>query len=101
MKAIETRKRAWTKSLIWRIIGIVILGLITLLITQSWKAMSLITVLFHGIRIVLYYFHERVWDRISWGRIHHPLSVLPVNRPISSDDLILIRAKLQELGYVD
>jgi uncharacterized membrane protein len=101
MKTIETRQRAWVKSLVWRIIGIVILGIITLLITNNWKAMSLITVLFHGIRIVLYYFHERIWEKISWGRREHPLSVLPVNRPIDPDDLQIIRKQLQTLGYID
>ena len=101
MNAIETRKRAWVKSLIWRILGIFILGFISWCITKDWKEMSLITVLFHGIRVVLYYLHERIWDRVGWGRIKHPLSHLPVNKPLSPEDMQLISIQLRKLGYID
>ena len=101
MKTIETRKRAWIKSLVWRIVGIVILGIISWLITDSWKEMSLITILFHSIRVILYYFHERAWERVNWGRIQHPLSILPVRKTIAPADLQLIRKQLEELGYMD
>lgn len=65
----DTRKRSWIKSLIWRAIGVVILGGITWLITHSWEQTSVITIVFHSIRLALYYFHERAWDNIEWGRL--------------------------------
>lgn len=99
--AIETHSRAWIKSIVWRILGIVILGTISWLVTHSWKEMTIITIIFHGVRVILYYFHERVWDRIHWGRIKHPLSVLPVNRELEPEDLKLIASQLKELGYMD
>ena len=101
MKTQETRKRAWVKSLVWRVLGILILGFITWLITDSWKEMSIITALFHGIRVILYYFHERVWERVHWGRIKHPLSDLPVNKSLKPEDFRLIQNQLRELGYLD
>lgn len=97
----DTRKRAWVKSFLWRAIGIVILGLISWLVTDSWKEMSMITVLFHGIRVILYYFHERVWDKIEWGRTPHPLSIFPANKPIRPEDIGIIQRQLKELGYLD
>jgi len=54
----DTRKRSWAKSIVWRLIGIVLLGLISYLVTDDLKDMSIITALFHGIRVVLYYYHE-------------------------------------------
>jgi uncharacterized membrane protein len=30
---------------------------------------SWITITFHSIRLVLYYFHERGWENVEWGRI--------------------------------
>lgn len=99
--ALETHKRAWVKSIVWRVLGIVILGVISWAATRSWKEMTLITTVFHVIRVILYYFHERVWEKISWGRIKHPLSSLPVNRPIEPEDLEIIKKKLRELGYLD
>ena len=99
--AFESHARAWVKSVIWRILGIAILGIISWFATNSWKEMAMITLFFHGIRVILYYFHERVWERISWGRIKHPLSYLPVNRELELEDLKLIENQLKELGYLN
>jgi len=99
--ALETHTRAWIKSIVWRILGIIILGSISWIITKSWKEMSLITIVFHSIRVILYYFHERVWERIKWGRVMHPLSSLPVNRELKPEDLKLIQEQLKDLGYLE
>ena len=99
--ALETHRRAWVKSIVWRILGVFILGAISWLVTHSWKEMTVITIIFHCARVILYYFHERVWDKIHWGRIIHPLSVLPVNRELEPEDLKLIANQLKELGYMD
>lgn len=99
--AFESHKRAWVKSIVWRMLGIIVLGVISWLVTHSWKEVTIITMIFHGVRVILYYFHERVWDRISWGRIRHPLSCLPVNKELKPEDLRLIQSQLKELGYLD
>jgi len=100
-KTLETRARAWVKSVVWRILGIVILGVISWLVTHSLKEMTVITIIFHGVRVILYYLHERVWERINWGRIKHPLSILPVNKELKPEDLKIIQNQLKELGYLD
>jgi len=66
---LDTKKRAWVKSITWRIFGILILGTLMYLITGNWKETGWVTIIFHGIRIVTYYWHERIWDKIKWGRI--------------------------------
>jgi len=99
--ALETHARAWAKSLVWRAVGIVLLGFISWTITHSWKEMTTITVFFHGIRVILYYIHERLWERIGWGRIKHPLSVFPVTRELDPEDLKIIQGQLRQLGYLD
>jgi len=48
--------------------SIVILGTLAWLFTRDWQETTLITITFHAIRLVLYYFHERAWERIGWGR---------------------------------
>lgn len=65
----EMKRRSWVKSITWRLIGIVMLGAISWLFTHDWEQASLITVTFHGFRLVLYYYHERYWEKIEWGRI--------------------------------
>ena len=65
---IDTKRRSWVKSLIWRAMGIIILGSAAYLITGNWSKTGIITVIFHAIRTVLYYYYERIWNRIKWGR---------------------------------
>ena len=97
----DTKKRSWAKSIVWRLIGIVLLGLISYLVTDDLKDMSIITALFHGIRVVLYYYHERGWERVSWGRVKHPLADLSVRQRLTPEDMESVREHLRELGYVD
>jgi len=97
----DTKRRSWVKSITWRVFGIILLGVVSYSITKSWKAMTTITVLFHGIRLILYYYHERIWERISWGKIKHPLAHLPVTRNLTPEDLEIVREKLRGLGYID
>ena len=97
----DTKKRSWTKSIVWRVIGIVLLGVISYLITGNRKEMTSITVLFHGIRVIMYYYHERLWERVSWGRPKHPLAELPVKGELTSEELEIVREKLKDLGYLD
>ena len=97
----DTKARSWVKSVVWRLIGIVILGAISYWITGNWKQMTVITLLFHSIRVLLYYCHERLWERITWGRMKHPLSDLPLKQRPTPEDLEIIAGKLRELGYID
>ncbi|RLC91273.1 MAG: hypothetical protein DRI77_14010 [Chloroflexi bacterium] len=97
----DTKKRSWAKSIVWRLIGIVLLGLISYLITGDLTEMTLITVLFHSIRLVLYYYHERAWERIAWGRVKHPLAEIPVKQSLTPEDMEAIVERLRELGYVE
>jgi len=56
--------RAWAKSFVWRFIGIWLLGLLSFLITKSWKETTFITLSFHFLRVIMYYFHEEAWENI-------------------------------------
>jgi len=97
---LDTRIRSLVKSIVWRVTGIVLLGIIAYCITGNFKEMTIITLLFHGIRVILYYFHERIWEKISWGRSKHPLADLPVKGNLTKEDLKIIAQKLKELGYI-
>lgn len=96
----DTKKRSLVKSITWRVIGIIILSLISYLITKSWQEMTIITVLFHSIRFFLYYFHERIWEHISWGKLTSPLCEFPVMRELSADELETVKATLVSLGVL-
>ena len=97
----ETHKRSMVKSLTWRVIGVVLLGGIAYAVTRDWKEMSIITIIFHTVRMVLYYYHERIWLKIKWGRIRHPLDEIEIDGKVKPEDLEEIRAKLRAMGYLE
>lgn len=96
----DTKKRSWIKSVTWRIVGVVILGAITYLVTWDWGKTTGITAIFHGVRLVLYYWHERLWERIDWGKVRHPLSHLPMREGLTADDVREIAKLLEEKAFV-
>ncbi len=98
---LETHARAWVKSITWRILGAIVLGLITWFTTHNWIETTIITLIFHVIQLVLYYFHERIWERINWGRIKHPLGGLNLNKELTNKDKKIIEKVLSSLGYID
>lgn len=57
----DSQKRSIAKSVIWRIVGVVVLASITYAYTGNWIQTGLITVLHHGIFLIVFYLHERFW----------------------------------------
>ena len=63
----DTRKRSIVKTISWRIIVIVLLTIVSYTITGNWEQTGWFVVSLLGMT-VLYYMHERVWDKIQWGK---------------------------------
>lgn len=63
----ETWKRSLIKTLVWKIIGLIVLGIISLFITGEVKKSLFITGWYSGLQFVLYIINERVWNKITWG----------------------------------
>ncbi len=97
----STQKRSFVKATTWRLVAIIVLAIVSYVVTGKWEEVTAITLLYHSIQIAAYYFHERVWERISWGKIHHPLADIPVKQHLTPEDRELIIAHLRELGYLD
>jgi len=81
----EYRRRSIVKSLLWRVIGIIWTWLgayfIILLIPASYKTASIIATLIviyhHSTRMIMYYFYERAWTSIPWGKFGEAGESLP------------------------
>jgi len=63
----DTRRRSIVKSIVWRIICILVSVFTTFFLTGRWDLAVAIGTLYNAITMVLYYFHERVWNQIKWG----------------------------------
>jgi uncharacterized membrane protein len=65
----ETVKRSIVKTLSYRL-TILILDFVTLfLFTNSLKIAVSYTIISNTYTILAYFFHERIWNNILWGRI--------------------------------
>ena len=65
---VDLKIRSWVKSFTWRIIGVLILLPLTYVFTGNWESAGGVTLSFNVIRMLLYYFHERAWENISWRK---------------------------------
>jgi len=65
---IDSKKRSITKALTWKVLGLVVISLITYALTGNLKTVGLMAALYHAIMMVLFYVHESVWQTIGWGR---------------------------------
>ena len=60
-----SHKKSMLKSLIWRIMGVFILGTITYIFTRHWITTTYITFVHHATFLLVYYLHERLWIKIG------------------------------------
>ncbi len=86
-KTTEYKRRSIVKSLLWRFIGIIWTWVgayvIILLVpkqfkTAAWLA-TLIVIYHHSTRMIMYYFYERMWSCVSWGRIGSDADCFPMS----------------------
>jgi uncharacterized membrane protein len=64
----EAIKRSLTKAISYRIICIVMLAIISFIFTGDLREVTGIVIVFQTIQMVIYYIHERVWERVQWGQ---------------------------------
>ena len=62
-----TRKRSLAKTVLWRVICIVVSIVTTFAFTGKWDLAITVGTVYNAITMVLYYSHERLWNRIKWG----------------------------------
>ena len=68
MKGRDVAKRSLTKTITYRLLIIVSTYCISLVITKDPKVSLGITSVASVANTLLYYFHERFWSGIKWGR---------------------------------
>ena len=66
---IASKKRSFTKALSWRFFASLDTFLISYIITGKLSWAGSITLLEIITKTVLYYLHERRWNKINWGTL--------------------------------
>jgi uncharacterized membrane protein len=65
----ETRLRSFLKTIIYRVAAVITIATLTWYFTGDLYAVTNIVIAYNVIVWSFYYFHERIWARISWGKI--------------------------------
>lgn len=63
----DSNSRSIVKAISWRIIGSTAAIIIAYLVTGSLAASSTIGILHLISNTLLYFIHERIWNKIKWG----------------------------------
>lgn len=67
-KSSEKPKRSIAKSISWRIVGTLDTILISWAVTGTLSLAFSIGMVELVTKMVLYFFHERIWNNINWGK---------------------------------
>jgi len=67
-KSSEQSKRSIAKSISWRIIGTLDTILISWIVTGTLALAFSIGLVELVTKMILYFFHERIWNGIQWGK---------------------------------
>jgi len=68
----ETRKRSIAKAISWRVIASVITATVAYAVTGKLELALLVGGLDTAVKLGAFYFHERTWNRIGYGRSKRP-----------------------------
>ncbi len=66
----DSHPRSLVKGISWRTVGTIDTILLSFLVTGSISDSLKIGLTEVFTKVALYYLHERIWDKIAWGRIH-------------------------------
>ncbi len=67
-KLTETPSRSVVKSISWRILGTLDTFLISWIVTGETSVALSIGSIELITKMVLYFFHERIWNTVKWGK---------------------------------
>ncbi len=64
----EHPKRSLVKALTWRVIAFLVTIIAIYIYTNDIKESLVVGIAANVIKIFLYYLHERIWNKIEFGR---------------------------------
>lgn len=88
------------KSVSYRVFASIVTALLIFSFTGKLLLAIGLGLLDSAVKILVFFFHERMWSAIRFGRIRHPLEEIQVRKPLSKEDKEVIEAKLKNMGYL-
>ena len=97
----ESHKRSVIKSISYRLLGSLATMLIVFAFTRQFVLSLGVGIFELFAKIVCFYIHERVWAKIKWGKLEHPLEDLDIKKELSEEDKEKVKSQLKKMGYMD
>ena len=97
----EAHFRSIAKAISYRTLAAIATATIVFVFTRRIALSIGVGLVESVVKVMCYYVHERLWSLINIGKLEHPLSSLPVKRPLGEEDMEIIEEKLRDLGYID
>jgi len=70
--AFETARRSIVKSLSWRLLALIITTSVAFALTKKLTFAAEVGVIDTLIKLFVYFAHERLWNKIDYGRVKAP-----------------------------
>ncbi|MBN1585259.1 DUF2061 domain-containing protein [Candidatus Uhrbacteria bacterium] len=64
----ESRARSLVKAIVFRVVAVLADLVLAFVFTRKWNLTVALTLTANLVRFVLYFAHERIWDRVNYGR---------------------------------
>ena len=68
----EQHKRTLVKTITWRVIALVVTIVVVYAYSGDIKGSLVIGISANFLKMIFYYAHERIWNRIKFGRVQPP-----------------------------
>ena len=65
----ESHKRSVLKTISWRVVATIITGVVTYVLTGRLDFAVTVGLADTFVKFFIYYVHERMWTRISYGKV--------------------------------
>ena len=62
------KSRSLVKSLTWRVVALLTTFITLYALSKDINMATLATIITNGVNFVAYYYHERIWNAVSWGK---------------------------------
>ncbi len=70
--SVELPKRTLVKTITWRIIALVTTIIVVYIFSGNASKSVIVGLVANFLKMFFYYAHERVWNRIAFGRVKPP-----------------------------
>ena len=62
------KSRSLAKSLTWRVVALLTTFITLYALSKDINMATIATLITNSVNFVAYYYHERIWNFVSWGK---------------------------------